>query len=417
MELNEKNKIMTLVSTSLSALILTATLNVASVSAAAGQVSRTSGASRYETAAQVALNNWTTSDNIVLVCGEGYADAVSASTLAKKLDAPILLTEAASLSAPTEDALSKLKTKNIYIIGGYASVSKEVRDSLKDTYKLIELGGSNRYETNTAVAEELVGLGVDPSNAMLVGGNGFSDALSAAPIAAAKGQILLLGMNDPVSIKPVTDFIAKYESQVTVAATTNVINNDIFTAVNGVARVNGGSDRFDTNLKVLNSFKADLKFDKAYIANASGNGYADALVASSLAAKSSAPLLLVDTENSDATSNAIAYLKSNITSTIDIQVIGGTSVVSGNVVDKINALFTPNTSTLPKVTIEQVGTAILGKTVVIASFPSDVDATEYDVTIDGQSFTYDTSTKKLVLVLNGTFTEEQLQAKVVVSKK
>ena len=321
------------------------------------------------------------------------------------------------MSAPTEDALSKLKTKNIYIIGGYASVSKEVRDSLKDTYKLIELGGSNRYETNTAVAEELVGLGVDPSNAMLVGGNGFSDALSAAPIAAAKGQILLLGMNDPVSIKPVTDFIAKYESQVTVAATTNVINNDIFTAVNGVARVNGGSDRFDTNLKVLNSFKADLKFDKAYIANASGNGYADALVASSLAAKSSAPLLLVDTENSDATSNAIAYLKSNITSTIDIQVIGGTSVVSGNVVDKINALFTPNTSTLPKVTIEQVGTAILGKTVVIASFPSDVDATEYDVTIDGQSFTYDTSTKKLVLVLNGTFTEEQLQAKVVVSKK
>lgn len=423
MKLNRKNKITALASASLAALILTTTLSAGNVSAAVGQVSRTSGANRYDTAAQVAVKNWATSDNVVLVCGEGYADAVSASSLAKKLDAPILLTEAKSLSASTKDALTTLKPKNIYVIGGNASVSKEVRDSLKATYNLIELGGSNRYETNAAVAEKLVGLGVDPSNAMLVGGNGFSDALSVAPIAAAKGQILLLGMNDAASIKPVTDFISKHKSKVTVVATTNVINNDTFTAVNGSNRINGGLDRFDTNLKVLNSFKNDLKFDKAYIANASGDGYADALVASSLAAKSSAPLLLVDTESSSATENAVAYLKSNVTSTTDLQVIGGTGVVSNNVVSEINAVVTPapithpTNSTLPKATVEQAGTAILGKTVVIASLPSDADATKYNLAIDGQAFTYDASLKKFTIVLNGTFTKDQLQAKVVVSAK
>lgn len=56
--------------------------------------------------AQVATKNWTTSKNVILVPGEGYADAVSASTLAKKLDAPILLTTAEALNQNTSAALT-----------------------------------------------------------------------------------------------------------------------------------------------------------------------------------------------------------------------------------------------------------------------------------------------------------------------
>ncbi|MEY8764959.1 MULTISPECIES: cell wall-binding repeat-containing protein, partial [Clostridium] len=72
-----------------------------------------------------------------------------------------------------------------------------MRTQLRNSnYNLVELSGKNRYETNAAVAGELVNLGVDPSDVMMVGGSGFSDALSAAPAAAAKGQILLLASND-----------------------------------------------------------------------------------------------------------------------------------------------------------------------------------------------------------------------------
>ena len=99
-----KNGKRVLASGALMSLVLTSVLAVGPVSAAPGQVTRISGADRYATAAQVATANWTTSDNVVLVNGQNYPDAVSASALAKKLNAPILLTKADSLNADASAA-------------------------------------------------------------------------------------------------------------------------------------------------------------------------------------------------------------------------------------------------------------------------------------------------------------------------
>ncbi len=324
-------------------LVLTIALSTSLVNAAAGKVTRTSGIDRYATAAQVAKSNWTTSDNIVLVSGEGYADAVSATALAKKLNAPILLTTATSLSLDAANALNSLKVKNIYVIGGNASISRGIRDQLKEDYTLIELGGNNRYETNISVAEKLIELGVNSNNIMMVGGEGFADALSVAPIAAAKEQILLLGMNDADYIKPVLDFISKRQSKVTVVGTKYVITDTILNSFNGT-RVDGGQDRFNTNLKVLSTFKDTLKTDKLYVANASEDGYADALVASALAGKYTAPLVLADTEGSPATSSAVNYIKNNAEITTDLNVIGGNGVVSDSTINAINEAVNPDFS-------------------------------------------------------------------------
>lgn len=414
--MNKKNKITALASTALTALVLATAFNSANVSAAAGSVTRTSGADRYATAAQVATKNWTTSDNVVLVSGEGYADAVSASALAKKLNAPILLTPAKTLDSNTSDALNTLKPKNIYVIGGNASVSQDIRTSLKNKYNLVELTGKDRYETNAAVAGKLVELGVDPANVMMVGGEGFSDALSVAPVAASKGEILLLGMNDANYIKPVTDFINTHKSSVTVVGTTNVINNNIYTAINGVNRVNGGSDRFDTNLKVLDAFKADLKMDKAYIANASGDGYADALVASALAGNASAPLVILDSENSAATANAINYLKSNITSTTDLQVVGGVGVVSENTVSKINAVVpttqTPPTTTAPTVDMTTItcSNPIDNFSTVVTFKLTGTDIENYTVTVKGKTAVYNATTKLFGVILDDKVVSTDLKS-------
>lgn len=326
-------------------LVLTSALSADLAHAAAGQVTRTSGSDRYATAASVAKSNWASgARDVVLVSGEGYADAVSASALAKELNAPILLTTSAVLNPDTRSALEVLNPENIYVIGGNASISQSVRNSLRYNYNLVELKGNDRYETNIAVANKLIELGVSADNVMLVGGEGFSDALSVAPVAAAKGQILLLGSNDANSMRPVVNFVRNNGSRVTVVGTSNVINQNMFNKLGAVERVNGGVDRFETNINVLSRFDSDLKSDKLYVANASGNGYADALVASALAGKNSSPLVLVDEYGTNATYDAISYIRNKASKTTDLNVVGGLGVVSESTVNAINKAVNPNNS-------------------------------------------------------------------------
>ncbi|WP_147565794.1 cell wall-binding repeat-containing protein [Clostridium tyrobutyricum] len=327
-----------LASATLMSLVLTTALATGNVKAAAnGQATRVGGTDRYETAAKVATTNFTTSDNVVLVSGEGYADSVSASVLAKKLDAPIVLTGSKTLDANAKSAIETLKAKNVYIIGGTGSISASIESGLKSNYTVTRLGGQDRYATNLAIANKLVDLGVSKSNIIAVAGTGFADALSVAPVAAADNEILLLTKNDTDAMKATADF-AK-DSNVTVVGTTNVVNGDIYNQLNADKRIDGGADRFATNLLVLKAFDNDLKADKLYVASATqanpDNLYADALVASAIAGKYAAPLVLTSTEGSTATNNAVSYIGTKATKATDLQVVGGTGVVSDKTVDAI----------------------------------------------------------------------------------
>ncbi|MBV4430911.1 cell wall-binding repeat-containing protein [Clostridium tyrobutyricum] len=334
-----------LASATLMSLVLTTALATGNVKAAAnGQATRVGGTDRYETAAKVATTNFTTSDNVVLVSGEGYADSVSASVLAKKLDAPIVLTGSQTLDANAKSAIETLKAKNVYIIGGTGSISASIEDGLKSSYTVTRLGGQDRYATNMAIANKLVDLGVSKSNIIAVAGTGFADALSVAPVAAADNEILLLTKNDTDAMKATADF-AK-DSNVTVVGTTNVVNGDIYNQLKADKRIDGGADRFATNINVLKAFDSDLKADKLYVANATqanpDNLYADALVASAIAGKYSAPLVLVDKESSTGTTNAINYIGTKATKDTDLQVVGGTGVVSDNTINDIKEAVVGN---------------------------------------------------------------------------
>lgn len=323
---------------------------------------RISGEDRYLTAIQVAETNWPNgAKDVVLVTGEGYADAVSASVLAKTINAPILLTGGYYLNPDTKSAIDKLKPENVYIIGGTGVINQSIRDKLKsDNYNLIELKGDNRYETNIAVAKKLMELGIKPDNVMLVGGEGFSDALSAAPIAAAKEQILLLGSNDNSTMKSVIDFVKSNNSKVTVIGTTNIINEYVYKDLGAIERINGGANRFETNLNVLNRFKDDLRSDKLFIASAAANakddGYADALVASSLAGKFSDPLVLVDKEGSAAISKVLEYVKGKANKSTELNVIGGKGVISDNVAAQISNAISESTNNVGNIKVSSVST-------------------------------------------------------------
>ena len=84
---------------------------------------RISGRSRYETALAIAKRSFNDNENVVLASGQVFADSLSAVSLTKKHNAPIILTQSNSL---TENAKKYLNGKNVFIVGGEKTVVNDI---------------------------------------------------------------------------------------------------------------------------------------------------------------------------------------------------------------------------------------------------------------------------------------------------
>ena len=84
---------------------------------------RVSGKDRYETALEIAKLSFDKNNNAILASGEVFADSLSAVSLTKKHNAPIVLTQSNSL---TENAKKYLNGKNVFIVGGEKTVAKNI---------------------------------------------------------------------------------------------------------------------------------------------------------------------------------------------------------------------------------------------------------------------------------------------------
>ena len=84
---------------------------------------RVSGKDRYETALEIAKLSFDKNNNAILASGEVFADSLSAVSLTKKHNAPIVLTQSDSL---TENAKKYLNGKNVFIVGGEKTVAKNI---------------------------------------------------------------------------------------------------------------------------------------------------------------------------------------------------------------------------------------------------------------------------------------------------
>ncbi|MBU3190788.1 cell wall-binding repeat-containing protein [Clostridium bowmanii] len=361
-------------------------------------VSRLGGSTRYSTATSVALAraDGRQMDAVILVSGESAYDALSATALASKLNAPILLTPAGKLDPSTASALVTLGAKTIYIVGGIGAVSQPIRDGLiKSGHNLVELGGKDRYDTNVNVANYLVKtIGLSPSKVLMTGGMNFPDALSVAPVAAAEQEILLLVNNGNAAANTATNkFVKDNSSTVTVIGTKNLVSDSELAEL-GATRVNGGSNRYATNMIVNNYFDALLNKDSIYVATAAG--FADALVGATAAGVTKSPLILIDTETSSATATGIAYIKSLSPKTA-VNIVGGTGVITSKTLSDIN-IAANNLQTYP------AGTYQLGKTATI----HDTFFGTYELTINSVELTaerneFDASTPAEVYKINYTY--------------
>ena len=93
---------------------------------------RVSGKDRYETALEIAKLSFDKNNNAILASGEVFADSLSAVSLTKKHNAPIILTQSNSL---TENAKKYLNGKNVFIVGGEKTVVNDILTRKKPVVK------------------------------------------------------------------------------------------------------------------------------------------------------------------------------------------------------------------------------------------------------------------------------------------
>ncbi len=312
------------------ALIFIATICISTTAAYAQTMvdgGRLSGKDRYETSVNISKTGWKDgSDYVIMATGLDYPDALSATPLAKKLNAPILLTAQDKLNPIVDKELERLSPSTVYIIGGEKAVSSGIVNTLKNRgIECIRLSGNDRYETSLKVAEE-VG---QADKVVIATGTDFADALSIAPWAASNGiPILLTGS------KSMTEDIRKYANRDSVTSSyviggKKAIEDSVMNKLKNPTRIEG-SNRFETNIAVLKKFSGDFNMQDVYIAT--GLDFPDALSGSALAAMTQSPIILASKEP---TKSAKEYIDMNLDKIRNVYILGGEKVLPDNVVKGI----------------------------------------------------------------------------------
>ncbi|MCG4580866.1 cell wall-binding repeat-containing protein [Clostridium cochlearium] len=317
-----KKRILTSIIALTLGLIITSTSQVS----AANLSKRLSGTNRYETGCKIVREGWTSSDYAIIASGEGFADALCSAPLAKKYNAPILLTGKDKLDLNTKNELKRLNVRNVFIVGGAGVISENIKDELTNmNIKATRISGKNRFETSVQVAKNLENF----NGVVITNGFGFADALSIAPVAAQRAMpILLTSKNDlPNEVKELlknTDYDISY-----IVGGSQVVSNKIASSLKNNIRLEG-KNRYATNSSVLNHFNSEFNYDKVYIS--SGENYPDALSGSALAALSNSSLVLVGKSVDPLVMDSVDLIYNKIKNLI---VLGGESVVSNSVANKI----------------------------------------------------------------------------------
>lgn len=95
-------------------------------------VVRLSGTDRYETSANIAKYAYKDFDEAIIASGENPVDALAASTLTGKKEAPILLTNRNKIPKSIKKIIEDMDIGKITIVGGESSITNNVMDDMED---------------------------------------------------------------------------------------------------------------------------------------------------------------------------------------------------------------------------------------------------------------------------------------------
>ncbi|KAF0208678.1 MAG: cell wall-binding [Actinobacteria bacterium] len=307
-------------------------------------VVRMSGATRYETGQAIVRSTSHESTVAILASGAGYADALSAAGLAGAYNAPLLLTSATELPDAVSVQLVEMGVEKVIIVGGTGAVSAGVATTLVDGGFIVErLAGVSRYATSAACATAVHAL-VGTTDAFVVRGDSFADALAVSPFAYTQKAPVLL--TEPASLPTTISAFLETNDVVNVyiAGGTGAVSSGVASAID---RLNGGAtmvervagkDRYETARDVADFGVGKGWNSYAFVGVSTGANFPDALAGGVACGRMGGVLLLTTpTTLSPPASAAIAANKATIER---VGVFGGTGALSLGVFAAIRNLLT-----------------------------------------------------------------------------
>lgn len=301
-----------------------------------GSTMRIAGLDRIDTVNQVALTGWPDgAETVIIARSDDFPDALAGVTLAKKFNAPILVTSPVSLERSVLEALQELKPQEVIILGGTGAISTKVENQIKNGVSSADnirrIAGKNRYETAALIASEIPGSG----EIAIATGTNFPDALTMASAAAAKDIPIVLTQKDVLPTETLQLIKRSKYDKIYVAGGEGVISSALTrqlakeTGQGNIVRL-GGMDRYETSVKTVEYFFPEA--EELYIAD--GIDFCSPLAAGALAASKQAPLLIVQREKNGDNTASEEYLQ-GLSANINLRVIGNEEVITDNLVTTI----------------------------------------------------------------------------------
>ena len=252
-------------------------------------VKRIGGENRIMTSVSVSERAFESSENAILVGSRGEIDALGGSLLAKKLNAPIIMTDKASLTPASKLELERLGVKNVFILGGENVVSQRVVEDL-NKYNVERIAGYDRVETAIEIAKTAVGENSDEVFLSL-GYDIYADALAIGPVTANLNKPLLLSQKTKISDKTLQAIEDLKVKKVTIVGGVNAVSKDIEEKLKirglSVDRIYG-DNRIETSIKIAEEYfktPSEVIISNGYI-------FADSVIGGYFASKINAPIIL-----------------------------------------------------------------------------------------------------------------------------
>ncbi len=304
-----------------------------------------SGSDAPQTSVEISKDTFPNGCNwAIIACNNNFADAMSATGLAGTLDCPILTTDIDHLNAEVLDEIYRLGVKKAYIIGGKGAIPADVEGDLSKINVASErIYGHESWDTSVKCADKIAEhKGNSDGNAIVSTSLNFQDALSMSSYAykyevpifltTDKGALPVASQATITSLKG-TVYVAGGKGAVPNGAAENLFS----TRVVRIAGMTG----YDTSNQIAIKMRELGFLDGDTVCVASGamaSKGLDALSGSSLAGRSSAPILLVNGEGgiepADITvlkgvdsKGSPAFLTSNAANIKRVFVLGGLKVI------------------------------------------------------------------------------------------
>ena len=308
-------------------------------------------ATRYDTAVSTSHASFPedgSADAVVLASGVNFPDGLAGTALAGSENAPLLLTDGATLTAATLAEIQRVlddTTKPVYILGGVGVITSAIETALSgvsynNTVRLDGGGGAaDRIDTAIDIADVVAPGSVN--EVVMVNSQNFPDAISASSVVAERGIPLLLNQQSWLDNRNRDWMVAHSVDRVYLVGGTGVLASWIEGLIEAqgiaVTRLAGASDRYDTSAEIAKCFYSTTsdspcngvtsgRSNPTHISSAVGTGFPDALTGGPYAAKSAAPLLLV--EKTKVPGVILSYVSLHAASVYEGFIFGGSAVVN-----------------------------------------------------------------------------------------